>query len=177
MDVCVPVGVADLLVVDFGEPVVGCDSTAVGEDQTTDRIVDRAVLLDAPVICSEVAVDELLVVDQGLVSLSDILMLLSVEDVCLGDILVSGLGQNGLDTVLDVLDGNLVILDLVGKACTGSEGQHLDNVLVVILVRGDERTHDGVLNFLDIKGNGFTRSFQYLIHTSPSVLRTYITQI
>ena len=104
---------ADLLVVDFGKPVVGGDSTTVGENETTDGVVDSTVLLYSPVLCAKVAVDDVLVVDKGLLCLSDILMLLSVEDVCLCNIFIASLGEDGLDSILDIFDCDLSVLYLL----------------------------------------------------------------
>ena len=180
VDGCASVGVTDFLVVDFGEPVVGRDGSAVGKDQSADGIIDGAVLLDSPVLGAQVAVDELLVVDEGLVGLSDVLVLLSVEDVGLGDIFIAGLCESALDSVLDVLDRDLVVLDLVRETRACTKREHLDDVLVVVLVRGYESPYDRVLYLLDIEADSFACSLQYLIHGDPlrpAFRGTYINQI
>ena len=112
MKVRIPVCCTYLLVIDLRKPVVRGYGSAVGEDETAYAVVDGAVLLDAPVIGLEIAVNGLLVVYHVLLGVSDVLMLLAVEDVVLCNVAVAAKGKRGLHAVLNGLDPNLAVLDL-----------------------------------------------------------------
>ena len=84
MQICVPVRLRDLRVVNFAQPVVCCDRAGVGQNQTADRIGDRGVFLHAPVVDPEIVVHQLLVIEQRTSDVAQLFSLLAVENIRLG---------------------------------------------------------------------------------------------
>ena len=164
VDVAVAVGVGDLLVVDLAEPVVGGDGAGVGEDQAAHGVGDGGVLLDAPVLDVEVLVHGLLVVKVGGLGVSQLLALLAVEDVGLGHGVVAAPGQNGFHAVLDILDGDLAVLDLRQEVRRDPQRQKVDDAVVVLGVGGVERLLDRVGDLVEIKFNDLPVTLYYLVH-------------
>ncbi|MPM40564.1 hypothetical protein SDC9_87208 [bioreactor metagenome] len=88
------VGVCDLLIVDFGEPVVGRDGAGVAQNEPADRIGHGGVLLDPPVRKLYIAVHHIFIVQNGRLHIAYFFALLAVQDIALGDIGVAGLNQD-----------------------------------------------------------------------------------
>ncbi len=151
VDVRVLVGVTDLLIVDLGEPVVRRDGTGVVQDQTADGIRHGRVLLHAPVLLVDVAVHDLLVVEDRGLHLTQLLALLAVQDVCLRDIGVSGLLQNMLHAVLDILHTDHAVLYFMLKLCRDAKRKKADDVGRILLVRRLECFLDSRINLMQVK--------------------------
>ena len=56
VDVCVSVSRTDFVVIDFGKPVVSCDSTGVRKDKTAYRVCYCGVFLNSPVVDLDIVV-------------------------------------------------------------------------------------------------------------------------
>ena len=84
MQICVPVRLRDLRVINFAQPVVCCDRAGVGQNQTADRIGDRGVFLHAPVVDPEIVVHQLFIIEQRASDVAQLFSLLAVENVGLG---------------------------------------------------------------------------------------------
>ena len=164
VEVAVAVGVGDFVVIDLGQPVVGSDGAGVGEDQAAHGVGDGGVLLDAPVHDLEVLIHHGLVVQHGLGHVAELLPLAAVEDVGLGHVLVAGAAQHSLHGVLDVLHGDLVVLDLALEIGGDLEGQKVDGVVVVVLLLGIEGLFDGGRDLADVKIHDLVIAFYDLIH-------------
>ena len=168
VDVPVPVGIGDLRVIDLAEPVVGGDGAGVGQDQAAHGVGDGGVLLHPPVVDVQVVVHQLLVVQHGGVEVADLLPLLAVEDVGLGHVLVAGLAQHALHAVLDVLHGDLSVVDLVLVIRRDLQGQEVDDVRVVLLLGGLEGLGDGGADFGDVERGDLPIPLDDLIHETPA---------
>ena len=101
-----------VVVINFAQPVVGCDRARVGKDQSADRISNGGVLLDAPVIDLKIIIYQVLVVKKRGTDVADLLALSAVQDVGLGNIRVTGLGEDLLNAVLDIFDRDHAVPDL-----------------------------------------------------------------
>ena len=168
MQVRTTVGVGDFLVINLAEPVVRGDGATVGQDQAADGVVDGGILLDTPVISLEIGIDQFLVVKQALFRLTHVLVLFPVEDVRFGDGAVAGKGERGLDAVLDVLDGNLSILDFLLVVAGGLQGKKADDVVVVWDVGCVERFLDCFFDFRQVEVDDFSVPLDDLIHAGTS---------
>ncbi len=164
VEVAVPVGVGDLVVVDLAEPVVGGDGAGVGEDQAAHGVGDGGVLLDPPVHDLQVLVHHGLVVQHGLGDVAELFPLTAVEDVGLRHVLVAGPAQDCFHGVLNVLHGDLVVLDLALEVGGDLEGKEVDGVVVVVLLLGVERLLDGGGNLGNVEINDLVISLYDLVH-------------
>ena len=168
VDLGVAVRVGDLLVVDLRQPVVGGDRAAVGEDQPAHRIGHGRILLDPPVGRLHIAVHQLLVVEQRALHVADLFPLFAVEDVALGHVGVARLPQHLLDAVLDVLDGDLPVLDLGLEVGRHLQSQQVDHARVILLLHGVERLCDRDGDLPDVKFGDLAVSLDDLIHDTLS---------
>ena len=168
MEVAVSVRVRDLLVVDLAEPVVGRDGAGVGQDQSADGVGHRRVLLDAPVEHVDIAVNGLFVIEIGGLHVAELLSLLAVEDVGLGDLLVARPGEHRLDAVLDIFDGDQPVLYLRNEVRCDLECQKVYDALVILRVCGIEGLADRVSDLRDVEIDGLPVTFCYSVHFSLS---------
>ena len=134
MYVRVAVSGGDLLVVYLGKPVVGGDSAGVRQNQTSDRVSNSGVFLDAPVSNMNIAVNKLLVVKNGGLHVADFLALLAVKNVCLGDVGIACLHQNGFYAVLNVLNADKPVFDLAFVIGGDFQGEKINDVRRKLLV-------------------------------------------
>ena len=173
MDGCAAVSFGDLVVVNLGEPVVRRDGAGVRKDEAADGIGDRGVLLDAPVVDLEVVVDEVLVVEQCGIDITHLLALTTVQDVGLGDIGITGFGEDFLDAVLNILDRNLVVDDLVLEVGGDMKGDQIDNAWMVLLAERIECLRDCRADLADVEINDFSVSLDYLVHIIPLLVKRF----
>ena len=147
------VGIGDLIVIDLSQPVVGSDRAGVGEDQAADTESDSGILLDAPVFFgTNIAVHQLLVVQQGLLGVTYLLVLAAVEDIALGGLGIAGLHQRTLDAVLDLFDLRHLVHFFASAHqqkpdCPGDCG----DISRVHFARCDKCLCDRVFNLCDVK--------------------------
>ena len=151
MDIRVAVGIGDFLVIDFAQPVVGCDRTAVGQDQAAHRIGNGGVFLDPPVQRFQVAVNELLVVQCRCRNITDIFPLLAVQNVSLGHIRIAGVAEHLFHGVLNVFNGDPAVLDFRLEITRDLQGDHIQNCLVILPLAGIECLLHSIADFADIK--------------------------
>ena len=162
------VGVGDLLVIDFREPVVGGDGAGVGEDQTAHGVGDGGVLLHPPVVDMQVVVHQLLVVQHGGVQVADLLPLLAVEDVGLGHVGIARLAEDVLHAVLDVLHGDLAVMDFALVIRRDLQGQEINDVRIVLHVGGLKGLGDGGADLGDVERGDLPIPLDDLIHETPA---------
>ena len=151
VEVAVLVRVGYLVVVYLAQPVVRGYRAGVREDEAADGVVHRGVLLDAPVARAQIAVHDVLVVEVGVLHVAQLLALAAVEDIRLRDVLVPAAGEDGLDAVLDILDGDGLVGYLVLEVRRDLEGEEVDNALVILRARGLEGLLYGVAYLLDVE--------------------------
>ena len=168
VDIAVPVGLGDLLVIDLTEPVVGGDGAGVGEDQSAHGVGDGGVLLDAPVIDLEVVVHQSFIVQQRGAQIADLLPLLAVEDIGLGNIGIACLAEDILHAVLDLLHGDPPVPNLVLVIGSDLQCQKVDDVGIVLLVSGLEGLGDGGADLGEIELHDLAVPLDNLIHISPA---------
>ena len=104
VQLCIPMRLCDLRVVNFAQPVIRRDRAGVGQDQAADGIRDRGILLHAPVVDPEIIVHQLLIIEQGASDVAQLFPLLAVENVGLCHIRIARFAQNALDAVLNIFD-------------------------------------------------------------------------
>ena len=173
MDGRAAVGFGNLVVIDFGQPVVGRDGARVREDETADGIGDRGVLLDTPVIDLEVVVNEVFVVEQCGIDITHLFALTTVQDVRFGNICIARFGENLLDTVLNVLDRDLVVDDLVLEIGGDMKRNQVDDAGVVLLAERIECLRDCRADLADVEINDFSVSLDYLVHIIPLLVKRF----
>ena len=109
MEITVSMSVCNLFIIDFTEPIVCSDGSRVGENKTADRVCDSTVFFYSPVTELKIVIHDTLIVESGGLHVSDLLPLFSIEDVRLSYILITSLGKDFLNTILDILYSNLSI--------------------------------------------------------------------
>ena len=162
------VGVGNLLVIDFREPVVGGDGAGVGEDQAAHGVGDGGVLLHPPVVDMQVVVHQLLVVQHGGVQVADLLPLLAVENVGLGHVGIACLAENVLHAVLNVFHGDLAVMDLILVIRRDPQGQEINDVRIVLHVGGLKGLGDGGADLGDVERGDLSIPLDDLIHETPA---------
>ena len=163
MYVAVAVRVGDFLIVDLAEPVVGGDSAGVGENESADGVGDGGVLLDAPVLNVEVLVYGLLVIQVRGFRVAQLLALLAVEYVGLGNGLIAASGEHGLDAVLNILDGDHAVLYLRQEVCRDLQRQKINDAVVIVGGGSVKRLLDCGGYLVYIEFDCFPVAFNYLI--------------
>ena len=166
MDVRVPVRIGDLLVVNLAQPVVGGNGAGVGQDQTADRIGHGGILLDAPVIDLEVVVHNLLVVQQRIAHIAHTLTLLTIQDICLGDLVIARLNQDRLHAVLNILHRHPILLDLGLEIGRDLQRQKVDGVIIILQITGIKRLNDCIAYLAQVEIDNLAVPFDYCIHTA-----------
>ena len=164
MDVRLAVRALDLARVDLGEPVVRRDRARVREDQTADRVGHGRVLFHAPVHRFQVTVDDLFIVQNGVLGIADLLALTPIEDIRLRHVGVARLHEDVFGAVLDRLDLDQPLFDLRLEIRRHFQGKKVDNAPLVVFVLRDERLFDGVPDLRQVKINNTAVSFLYAIH-------------
>ena len=164
VQIAVAVGIGDLLVVHLAEPVVGGDGAGVGEDQTAHGVGDGGVLLHAPVLNVQILVHRLLIIQIGRLGVAQLLPLLAVKNVGLGNGFIAASGEDGLHAVLHILHGHLAVLDLGQEVGRDLQGQKVDDTVVIIGVGGFKSLLDGGGDLVDVKLNDLAVPLYDLIH-------------
>ena len=143
MEIGVPMGGGNLLVVDLAEPVIGSDRAGIGEDESADGVGNGGIFLHAPVRDLQIAVEELLVVEHRRADFAQFLAVFAVEDVGFGDRRVSRPLQHGFHAVLYLLHVDSVVFHLGSGVRRHLQGQYMDDVGVVGHMRRVKRFCDG----------------------------------
>ena len=104
VQLCIPMRLCDLRIVNFAQPVIRRDRAGVGQNQAANRIGDCGVFLHAPVVDPEIIVHQLLIIEQCASDVAQLFPLLAVENVGLCHIRIARFAQNALDAVLNIFD-------------------------------------------------------------------------
>ena len=129
----------DFVVIYFGKPVVCRDGSGVVEDKSAYRIGNGGILFNTPVLLLDVFVHCLLVIKDRGFHVTDLFTILSVKDVSLCNVGITCLFKDMLRAVLDLLDVDRPVFDLGLEIACHPECQQIDDVIVVIFLRGRER--------------------------------------
>ena len=157
----------DLVVIDFAEPVIGCDRTGVGENQSADGICDGGVLFDAPVVDLQVVIDKVFIVEKSGVDIADLFALLAVQNICFRNICVAGLGEDFFHTVLNTLDIDLTVDDFAFKVSSYVESDQLNDARMILLFKRHKSLCDGVCDLADLEICDLTVPFNDFVHMNP----------
>ena len=147
MNVCVSVRVCDFVVIDFGEPVIRGNCAGVGKNQSPDGIGDGGIFLDAPVCGFDVFIDELLVVEHCGFHVAQLFALSAVKDISLCNVRIICLDEDGLDAVLNILDGNQSVFDFRLEIRCYLESEKIDGIGIVIPITRFKCLRDGMTDF------------------------------
>ena len=168
VQLCIPMRLCDLRVVNFAQPVIRCDRAGVGQDQAADGIRDRGILLHAPVVDPEIIVYQLLIIEQGASDVAQLFPLLTVENVGLCHIRIARFAQNALDAVLNIFDRDQLIPDLRLKLRRDTQSQQLDHARMLLPANGLKGSCDGIADFGNVKFCDASVSFCYPVHSWSS---------
>ena len=164
VQVGVAVRLGHLGVIDLAEPVVGGDSAGVGQDQTAHGIGNGGVLLHPPVVDLQIVVYQILVVQQSAAHVADLLPLLAVQDIGLGHVGVARLAQHLFHTVLNILNGHQLVLDLRLELRRDPQGQHVHDAGMILLAHGVKGLGNGRADLGDVKFSDSSVSFRHPVH-------------
>ena len=169
MDICIAVRIGNLLIVNFRQPVIGCNCSRIAQNQTSHGICHRGILLHSPVLNLYIAVDNILIIQNGGLHGAHFFALFTVQDISLCDFLITCLPQHTLYTVLNVLHLHGVVLHLTLKIRRNTQRQQVHNIIAVLHLCGMKRFHNRIINLSQCKVYLFSISFYYLKHLSPSL--------
>ena len=164
MDVRVPVSVGDLIVIDLGQPVIGCYRAGIAQDQAAHRISHCGILLNSPVFHLHIAVDDLLVIQDRGFHVADLLSLLPVKDIGLGNVAVTRLDQHVLNAVLDILHRDPVVAYFILKIRRYAKPQQIDHIIAVILLFCVKCLMDRRRDLRHLEIGDLAVTFNYLKH-------------
>ena len=164
MDVRVPVGLGDLVVIDLRQPVIGGHRPGVTEDQSSYGVGDGGILLDPPVFHLHVAVDDLLIVQDGGLHIAHFFPLLPIQDVGFRHIPVPALDQHVFHGILDLFHLDPVLPDLFLEIRRHPQRQHLQHIPTVVFLFRLKGLADGVRYFGELKFRHRSVPFFYLKH-------------
>ena len=91
VDLRIPMGIGNLIVIDLRQPVIGGNCPGIGQDQTSHRIGNGGILLHPPVIDMEVVVHHFFIIQQSRLHIPKLLPLAAVKDIGLCHIGIAGL--------------------------------------------------------------------------------------
>ena len=177
MQIAVAVGVGNLFVVHLAQPVVGGDRAGVREDETADGVGDGGVFLYTPVVDLEIVIDGLLIVEYRVAHGAEILVLLAVENVRLGNVFVAAAGEDALNAVLDILDVDELVGDLRLEIRRDHNGQKIDDALVIIGFGGVERLFHRVGDLADLKVNDPAVALHNPVHSLPPYISIILIKV
>ena len=126
--------------------------------------VSSSAASSAPVVDLQIVVHQVLVVQQGGVNITNLLALLTVEDICLGDLGVAGVGQNLFYAVLDVFHSDETVLDLGFKVGTYLQSQQIDDAGMILTILSLEGLDHRRADFGNFEFDGTAVTLQNLIH-------------
>ena len=155
------VGVGHFLVINFIQPVVGGNGSAVGQDQAPYRIGDGGIFLYPPVVDMEVVVHQILVVQQGGIHVPDLLPLFPVQDIGLCHIGIAGIGQYLFHTVLDAFHADQIVFDLGIEVGSDLQSQHVDDAGMVVFMKCFECFGNGTADLGHVKINDLAIAFYH----------------
>ena len=169
MKIRIAVGVADLLVVDLAEPVIGGDGAGVGQNQPANGIGDGGVLLDPPVRHPQIVIHQFFIVQHGGAHLPQLFPVFPVEDVGLCHGCVSGALQHRLHAVLNVLHADLVVANLADIVGRYLKNEQIDDIRIIGNLRRVKGLGDGLRDARQVKIHLSAVPFDYLIHMRLSL--------
>ena len=149
--------------------VIDGECAGVRKDQAADGVCNGGVFLNTPVVDLQVIVHQILVVQQSSVDIADLLSLLTVQNVGLGNVGVAGVGQNLLHAVLNVFNGNDIVLDLGLKIGCHLQSQQIDHAGMILAILGLKGLGHGSGDLGNIKINKAAVSLLYAIHKHTSI--------
>ena len=164
MELRVAMGIGNLLIINLAEPIIRSDGAGIGENQAADGIGHGRILLDAPVCNVQVAVHQALVVQNGGAHSAELLPVLAVKDISLGNLGIARPLQNRFHAILNGLDADLVVDDLGRIIRRHLQGQQVDDILVIGDLRGIEGLGDRVRDAREVELHRAAISLDDFIH-------------
>ena len=157
------------VVVNFAQPVVSRDLSAVVKDKASDAVCYGRIFLDSPVFVADVAVDGLFVVEDRGLHFAEFFALFSVKDVSLCYRGVAAFFKSVLNAVLNVFDLDYVVVDLALEIRRYSERQNIQDIVIKKHISSNECLFDSFLDFgkVEIRKRAVSFSdFEHLFFSS-----------
>ena len=167
MQIGVAVRVGDFFIIDFTEPVVCGDGAGIGEDQAAHRIGHGGVLLYAPVGYLQITVHKPLVVQYGGTHITELFAVFTVQDICLGNLVIACSLQRFFNAVLYGFDIDRVVLHLRSKIRSYLKGKKIDHIGAVRNTGCVKCLGNGVRYTGQIKLGTSAVSLDYGVHGEP----------
>ena len=154
----------NFIIVQLTQPVVGGNGTGVGKNQSAHRIGHRGVFFYTPVADMQIVVDNILVIQKSVLQIAQFLSLFAIQNIRLGNIIITRFDQNGFYTVLNGFYRNLFIFDFAFKIRRYFQCKKINRVIVVLFLTRIKRRLDRRCNFAQLKINDFSVSFYHPVH-------------
>ncbi len=154
----------NFLVVNLRKPVIGRNSPGIAQNQSAYGISNRRILFYTPVFDLDITVDYVFVIQNGRLHGTHFFTLLTIQDISLGCLRITGLLQNLLHTVLNILHVNLPVFHLILKIGRDTQSQQINNIVVILHLCGVKRFHNHFVNLSQHKVCRLSVSFDNLKH-------------
>ena len=164
MHIGIPVRRRYLFIINFTEPVIGSNGSAVREYQSSHRIRDCRILLHTPVCYIHITIDEILVIEECRIEISDLFALFPVQDIRFRDIRITSLYQHIFDAVLYILYRDHPIFDLWLELSRSPEREKIYHGIVVVLFLSFKSLCYRRTDFGYIELRYLPVSLKYLVH-------------
>ena len=174
VNVGVSVSVADFVVINLRQPIVGGNRTGVAENEAANRIGDGGIFLNSPVVYLKIVVDYFFIVKQRGAQVSEFFSLLAVKNVGLGHAVVSALDKHRFDAVLNGFDGDFAVGDFLLEIRGDLEGEKIHRVGMIVHFAGVKGLGYGVSDFGKVKIYFLSVSFDNGIHDFSPFCFSYL---
>ena len=122
----------------------------------------------------KIVVNNLLIVKNGCIDVSDFFSLLTVKDISLGNIVITRLDKYGFNAVLNAFNGNLIVLYLVFKICGNLERKKIYHIGIILLLAGVKRFCYRISDLVKVKAYDFAVTLNNIIHTQISYISNFV---
>ncbi len=148
MEIPADMGLANFRRVDTVQPVLGGDGGGDVVVQSLEGVTHVAVFVDAPILAHDILVHGLFHVQEHGADVSDVFVLLAVENVGLGGLGVTVFDENLFDDVLDFFDGG-------GEVVTEFLDEGVHHMVGKLVGKSAVDPPDGTCRFVDGVGDFF----------------------
>ena len=166
MQIAVSVCFGNFLIINFRKPIVCSNGTRVAENKSANRIGNGGVFLNTPVGDINVTVNNILVIKEGALNISDFLTLFTIKNVCLCYVVIARFDKYGFYAVLNFFNSNLAVLNLRLVICGNFERQKVNNISIILALTCVKRFFNRLCDFGNVKLYGRAVTFDNFVHDS-----------
>ena len=169
MQKSIAMGIGNLLIINFRQPVIGRNGSAIAQDQPTYRIGYCRVFFYPPVGHIQITIHQILIVQNSGLHIANFFPLLAIQNIGFGNICIACLNQHSLHTVLNILHLNPVIFNFWLKIRCHLQCQQINDAGMILLFLGFKSSGNRLADFSNIKICHRAVSLHHCIHLNTPV--------